>query len=125
MKVMVRSGFSLLEVLAALVLLSLLATALLPLLHNLRRGPQRWADTQALTQILAGVGETTIRQALEAGPQPWPEDPGLRLTARCLPAPAGIREPPSPPRRWILLSAEPLDGGPTRACLVRVLAEWP
>lgn len=118
-------GFTLIEALAAVVTLGLLAAAVVPLMHRLGNQtiPQRLVAQSAL-QLLALPDDLTAGSLLAI-----PGHPEWRLSIRDLaaepePVPPPGRPPAAgPPHRWRLVAIQNEDGSETLAeTLVAVLA---
>lgn len=115
-----RTGFTLLEALAAVVVLGLLATAAVPLLHRLGdSGLDQRLQAQALLRSLA------LPERLPAGTViAVPGHPGWNLEISALapepepPPPAGTAPPAAPPHRWLLLAIRDARGATLADTLV-------
>lgn len=107
-----RRGFTILEALAAVITLGLLAAAAVPLLRNLGRlsGGERLL-AQGYLRALSPPDGLADGMTL-----PIDGHPGWRLSVEELsaepepPAPAGGPPPAGPPRRWLLLRIEADEG---------------
>lgn len=75
-----RRGFTLVEILAAVVVLGLAATALLQVLRLAGRGPGRQAAHQSGSDRLAALPPATVAKALEAPGGAVPGAQGMTAT---------------------------------------------
>lgn len=106
-------GFTLLEALAAVVTLGLLAAAVVPLLRHLGRLtlPERMQAESYLRALAAPDGQAAGTAQAIAGHPGW----SLRtsdLIAEAEPAPPpGCPPPAGPPHHWVLVGIHANDGG--------------
>lgn len=113
-----RRGFTLVEILAAVVVLGLAATALLQVLRLAGRGPGRQAAHQSATDRLAALPATAVAKALDAPGGAIPGAPGVAATLV-----ADDRQAALPDLRlgWVELAAgDGQEGGPRVLRLVRL-----
>jgi prepilin-type N-terminal cleavage/methylation domain-containing protein len=105
-------GFTLIEALAALVVLGLLAAAVVPAMRSIGgdRQRERW-EAQNILRLLAA------QDRLVEGVQTAGLPPGLRVEITALAAgpepapPGGMAPPAAPAHRWLLVRVRGPDGG--------------
>lgn len=117
-------GFTLLEALAAVITLGLLAAAAVPMLRQLGRVdlPERMEAQYALRMLVPQLDPATATGQTIAGHQDWRLEISGLVAGPEPPPPDGSLPPCGPPHRWVVVAIRSADGATLAETVVALVA---